>query len=211
MQEQNKHKEIKIYWDKFLNDEDEYDAFSLIYKLHVNNLLSYGTSLGFDEDICRDVVHDIFYKLFINKKNLYNVKNITAYLFRACRNHLLNIQKKSDKILDFAFENSTVETLTFKTEITVLDALISEEEAAKLKKTVEELINSLTPRQREAIYLRYMQEMDYEEIASLLNMSPNSARRLVFRGMESLREKASNTDTPLSVFFIILICFFRPS
>ena len=103
------------------------------------------------------------------------------------------------KFSDFNFED-----VPFTTGITVLDSIISEEETEKLKKTVEELLDELTPRQREAIYLRYMQEMDYEEIASLLNMNSNSARRLVHRGIESLRSKTSDSKNNMILVFIIL-------
>ena len=173
-------------WQKFVEGQDNYEAFSVIYNGYINDLLSYGISLGFSEENCRDAAHDVFFKIFTEKKRLSSVKNPTSYLFRSFRNHLFNIQKRQNRLShDFTFEKNT-----FTTEITILDTLIDEEENQKLKNLVEELLKELTPRQREAIYLRYMQEMDYEEIALLLNMNVNSTRRLVSRGIESLRNKS---------------------
>ena len=83
--------------------------------------------------------------------------------------------------------------------------MISEEETQKLKKIVEDLLKELTPRQREAIYLRYMQEMDYEDIAVLLNMNVNSARRLVSRGIDSLRDKTLNMGNDSLTVLIFLL------
>ena len=194
------------FWQKFVEDQDNYEAFSGIYNLYINDLLSYGISLGFSEETCRDAAHDVFFKLFTEKKRLSSVKNPTAYLFRSLRNHLFNIQKRQKRLSpDCAFEKNT-----FTTEITVLDTLIDEEENQKLKNLVEELLKELTPRQREAIYLRYMQEMDYENIALLLNMNANSTRRLVSRGIESLRNKAVNEDNDFfGVLLFVILTHYR--
>lgn len=189
------------FWQKFVEGQDNYEAFSDIYNLYINDLLSYGISLGFSEETSRDAAHDVFFKLFTEKKRLSSVKNPTPYLFRSFRNHLFNIQKRQNRLSpDFAFEKNT-----FTTEITVLDTLIDEEENQKLKNLVEELLKELTPRQREAIYLRYMQEMDYEDIALLLNMNANSTRRLVSRGIDSLRDKTSNMGNESLIVLIFLL------
>lgn len=174
------------FWQKLVEGRDDYEAFSHLYNLYINDLLSYGISLGFVEETCRDAAHDVFFKVFTEKKRLSAVQKPTAYLFRSFRNHLLNIQKREHRFTP----DSTFETPPFTTEITILDNLIDEEEAQRLNTLVTALLNELTPRQREAVYLRYMQEMEYEEIALLLDMNANSARRLVSRALERLRNNA---------------------
>ena len=191
------------FWQKFLEGQDDYEAFSHIYNLYINDLLSYGISLEFPEETCRDAAHDVFFKIFTEKKRLSSVKNPASYLFRSFRNHLFNVQKRQNRLSpDFTFEKNT-----FTTEITILDTLINEEETQKLKNLVEELLKELTPRQREAVYLRYMKEMDYEEIASFLNMNANSARRLVSRGIENLRNKALNEDNESFAALLLFVLF----
>ena len=192
---------VDNFWRKFLDGKDDYEAFSRIYNLYINDLLSYGVSLGFAEETCRDAAHDLFFKIFTEKNRLSSIKNPTSYLFRSFRNHLFNIQKRQNRLSpDFTFETST-----FTTEITILDSMISEEETQKLKRIVEDLLKELTPRQREAIYLRYMQEMDYEDIAILLNMNVNSARRLVSRGIDSLRDKTLSMGNESLIVLIFLL------
>ena len=194
---------MKNYWKNFLNCQNESEAFANIYNLSVNDLLSYGISLGFDEDTCRDAVHDVFYKMYKDKNKLAHVKDAKSYLFRSLRNRLINIYNKTSRISPF-----TDEEIPFTTNVTILDTLISNEDSEKLKQTVSELLDELTPRQREAIYLRYMQEMDYEDIAELLNMNSNSARRLVHRGVKVLREKKSISNRYILLLSIILNCHF---
>ena len=53
--------------------------------------------------------------------------------------------------------------LEFSVRPTVLDELIAEEERNKIEKQIELYLNLLTGRQREAVYLRFIEEMEYEE------------------------------------------------
>ena len=74
-------------------------------------------------------------------------------------------------------------------DVTVLDSLIEEEERLELSRKIKLLLNRLTARQREAVCLRYIYDMEYDEIADLLNMSNSkSARNLVSRALEHLRK-----------------------
>ncbi|WP_414703285.1 RNA polymerase sigma factor, partial [Proteiniphilum sp. UBA5510] len=136
MQENNRYIVVNKYWKEFLANKNGYDAFSFIYNFYVNDLLSYGLSLGFDEETCRDAVHDVFCKILIDKSKFLKVRNLTSYLFRSLRNKLFNIQKRNCKISDSFFEN-----IPFSTEITTLESLISREDTEKLKQTVENLLN----------------------------------------------------------------------
>lgn len=182
-----------------LTFKNESISFEDIYNLYINGLLSYGISLGFDEDTCRDVAHDVFFKMYEDKKKLVHIKDAKSYLFRCFRNRLFNIYNKASRISSFNDEN-----IQFTTNVTVLDTIITKEEKNKLQKVVSDLLDSLTPRQREAIYLRYMQEMDYEDISEILEMNCNSARRLVHRGIKALRENESISSKHLFILSILL-------
>ena len=58
------------------------------------------------------------------------------------------------------------------------------------------MLNSLTDRQREIIYLRYVQGYDYPQIAELLQISVHGCRKLVSKAILSLREK-------FGIFFLL--------
>ena len=202
MTNEERHKKLNAYWEIFLNSETEEDCkdmFSSIYALCVNELLAYGTSMGFDVDMCEDAVHDVFCTLFVKREGLSGVHSLSPYLFRAFRNNMLNAWKKRAKL-----SGTDIAQLPFSTEVTVLDTMIGEEEKSDIKATIESLLNSLTDRQRETIYLRYMQNLDYEEIAELLDMSPGSVRKLVYRAIMSLRKKSSTINNPLAVVMLFL-------
>ena len=193
--------QLQSYWHRFLNNDDD-EAFSLLYSHYVNQLYAYGLGLGFDSGVCEDAVQDVFFKFYSHKRQLTHIENLQFYLFRSMRNRLLDIQKQRD-----AFQSLDLQEVPFTTEITVLDNLVDEEESEFLKKRVESLLSSLTARQREAIYLRYMQNMEYDEIAEIFKMAPQSVRQLVHRGLTSIRKttSTSHTGTYTAIFILFSV------
>lgn len=158
-------------------------AFAQIYRKYANHLLSYGTGLGFDRETLKDAIHDVFCKLYADKSFLRNVRSIRSYLFRSLRNRLINIYQSRVETTGIEANESR-----FSIQVTVLDELINHEDKVLIREGIEKYLNCLTSRQREAIYLRFIQDLDYEEIASLLGMTPHAARKLTSRAIIRIRE-----------------------
>ncbi len=174
------------------------DRLSSLYDAHVNGLHSYGTGLGFSHDACMDAIQDVFCKLFFKIETI-NAETAKYYLFRSFRNRLIDLYKSKKK--EIAYPD--ISDLPFHVEVTVVDTLIEEEEQEQIKKKVDQLMGMLTQRQREAIYLRYMEELEYDEIGKILRMNAESVRKLVFRGIEKLRQQKNN----IPLLHIILLAF----
>jgi RNA polymerase sigma factor (sigma-70 family) len=159
-----------------------------IYNRYVDDLYTYASYLGFEKETIMDAIHDVFCKLGANEKILSDVVNVKSYLFKSLKNRLLDIykgQKYGFDISDF----TALEEMPFNITVNLEDDIIDAEEQANIKKMVENMLQSLTPRQREIVYLRYIQEYDYSQIASLLNISIHGCRKLLSKAMETLREK----------------------
>jgi RNA polymerase sigma factor (sigma-70 family) len=166
---------------RFLKGDD--DAFALVYRKYANQLLSYGMGLGFDRETLKDAIHDVFCKLYANKHFLENIKSLRSYLLKSLRNRLINIHKAhTDTVCIDGNEPG------FSVKVTVLDELIQHEDRVRVRNGIEKYLNCLTSRQREAIYLRFMQDLDYEEIAVLMDMSPHAVRKLTSRAIIRIRE-----------------------
>lgn len=159
-----------------------------MYSLYVKDLFTYAVYLGFDEHLIMDAIHDVFYKISLEKNRLAEVENVKFYLFRALKNRLLDLHRSSQEHVSLASVESGAE-MPFAIRVTVEDNLIDTEEQHLIKRQIENMLNSLTHRQREIIYLRYVQEYDYQQIAQLLNITVHGCRKLVSKAMQSLREK----------------------
>jgi RNA polymerase sigma factor (sigma-70 family) len=141
-----------------------------------------------------DAIHDIFIKMYVSKRELDKTHNIKYYLFKSLKNRLIDIQKQEGKI-----KLKDIDDYDFSIEVSVIDVIIDEEKRKSLENKVKSLMESLSSNQREAIYLRYMLEMEYDEIARILNINAESARKLVYRGIDKLREQTS-LDTAIVIF-----------
>ena len=157
-------------------------AFALLYNQYADLLYSYGTGLGFAKEDIEDSIQEIFCNLYLNHSKINEINNLKFYLLRALKNRLLNVSQASrtQNFID-------MENVDFYTEVTVLDDLIDAEDSTAIQKKIQSYLDELTGRQREAIYLRYIEDLDYEEIAELMNMTVPSVRNLVFKAIKQLR------------------------
>ena len=157
-------------------------AFALLYNQYADLLYSYGTGLGFAKEDIEDSIQEIFCNLYLNHSKINEINNLKFYLLRALKDRLLNVSQASQTQNFIDMENND-----FYTEVTVLDDLIDAEDRTAIQKKIQSYLDELTGRQREAIYLRYIEDLDYEEIAELMNMTVPSVRNLVFKAIKQLR------------------------
>lgn len=69
---------------------------------------------------------------------------------------------------------------------------------ALIKSSYKSLL-TLSPRQKEAIYLKFVSDLSYVDLSKVMKLNYQSARNLVFRGLEKLRE-----SYPKSLFLFFL-------
>lgn len=158
-----------------------------VYKLYVDDLYTYACYLGFNKDIVLDAIHDVFFKLACDEKKMSEISNIKFYLFRSLKNRLLDILKARSPLSLSEIDLSS--EMSFNIKVNVEEILIETEEKQRIKNQIEEMLNTLNKRQREIVYLRYIQEYDYQQISELMGMSVENCHKLVYRSIQNLREK----------------------
>ncbi|NLO71580.1 MAG: RNA polymerase sigma factor [Porphyromonadaceae bacterium] len=169
-----------------------------IYNTFVDDLFHYAVNFGFDRELIMDAIHDVFYKISQDNSLLDNVDNIKFYLYRSLKNRLIDIVKtrKEDTMSDVS---AFTENLPFNVEVNIEDLLISEEEQTAVRSKIEEMLSVLSDRQREIIYLRYVDGYDYSDISRLLGITVPSCHKLTYKSMQKLRKKFG----PLILLFLI--------
>lgn len=185
-------------WISFMNGNES--AFSEIYKSSYRMLYSYGLSFKISEEYVRDIIQDLFLKLYSRPQLVKDATTLRPFLFTAMRNSCINSVKvtqrhaKLDNIEDFDLNFSVNENI-----------IEDKEEQDNVKALIKKILASVTVRQREIIYLRFLHQMEYEEISEIMNMTEQAARNLIYRAMEKIRKDHSNYDYTL---FLILLTYY---
>ena len=161
-------------------------AFSQLYNLHINVLFNYGLKLTIDKELLKDCIHDIFVKLYTKKDELGTIDNLRSYLFISLKNKLCDELRRRMYMSDTAVEEVSISTPT-----DVEDDYMEEEQRKNEFSLVRRLLDQLSPRQREALTLYYIEEKKYEDICEIMNMNYQSVRNLMHRGLPKLRSLAS--------------------
>lgn len=156
-----------------------------LYDSYVNDLYAYGKALGVLHEDLQDIIHDVFLHIMDHYAglNMCDNKQVKFYLLKCLKNKIISNARKNMEIYNIENLNDS----DFPIHVTGLDLLINKEERTKLMNRIEKMLQCLTARQREAIYLRYMQELSYEEIAEILHITEKGSRKLVSRAMIELK------------------------
>lgn len=179
-----KNKELKDLDDSSLwimMTKGNRSALELLYSKHYDSLYYYGRRYSQDVTLIEDCIQDIFIGIF-NNNQLKPVQYVQAYLLRSLKNLLL----KHLSILP----NYYLEEITF--DISIEDSRLTgafqkDDEALQISKDLIKAYEKLTDKQKNAIYLRYIKDMSYHEIAEALNINVQSAQNVVARTLIKLK------------------------
>lgn len=184
-------KRIVNLWIQFLDGNE--NAFSQLYCLFFDDLLTYGRRVGGGNEVVEDLIQDLFLKLYQKKIILEDNTRLRPFLFRALKNLIYNQLLRNAKLqpltdYEFAFDlNCTI------------DEQLSLSQDQGLSDEIHHILKGLTGRQKEIIYLRFVHEMSFEEISEIMEINIQSARNLLTRSIEKLRKEVS----PTTIFVFI--------
>ena len=174
---------ISILWKSF--QVGNMEAFASIYNQHLNALYRYGTKLCADEEIVKDAIQEVFLDLYLKReKNKTNPENLKYYLILSLKRNLIKKLKKDRKS---GVSNSGYE-LPFDSECNMEQIMIENEEETEKSRRIEYMISQLTVKQKEVLYLRFNESMEYSEIAKVMKISVESVRKQVYRAIKTVRE-----------------------
>jgi RNA polymerase sigma factor (sigma-70 family) len=186
-------------WIMFADGDD--NAFSDLYKLSYKMLYSYGLSFQITEELVRDIIQDLFIKLYTKPELIKNTATIKPFLLASMRNACINAIKANKKYAGLEKIES------FEINFTVDENRIEQkEEQDRINALVKKVLAELTVRQREIIYLRFLHQMEYDEISKVMNLSEQAARNLTYRAFSKIRKNSSDYDLVLFLILIVYYC-----
>ncbi|MGK5087343.1 sigma-70 family RNA polymerase sigma factor [Bdellovibrionota bacterium FG-2] len=148
-------------------------AFETLYKRHSGKIYGYLQARIRD----RGVVDDLFQATFLNlhrARSKYNAAlPFLPWLFAVCRNALLDYTRRNKRSLE-------------RSDSDAVDSAI-DERMTQIESGLPEEAESLPLDQRQALEMRFRDELAFKDIAKHLDTSPANARQLVSRAVRKLQ------------------------
>ena len=183
-------------WQAFQKGDE--GAYTQLYQLHIKAMYRYGMSLvAVSESFVLDCIHDVFTELWAKRDRLSTPDNVRYYLLRSLKNRIMHLLERKERPLQPLLETD-YEALWAEPDTELLDAL---ETADNQQQRLQRLIAQLPHRQQEALKLRFVENMNYDQIGAILSVNQQSAKNLVFRAIEKLRRLIISLSLIFQLFF----------
>ncbi|MCU0451259.1 MAG: sigma-70 family RNA polymerase sigma factor [Bernardetiaceae bacterium] len=163
-------------------------AFEQVYQRHIKTLFNYGAKLTANRDLVADTIQDLFVDLWRTRANLGPTDNIKYYLFKALRRRLVKSLQPTPPPPGQELELTGLFELIPSPEA----QLIGEQEGQLREARLQKALRHLTPRQREAIFLKYYQNLSFAEVAEVMSLGLKSTYNLVEKSVGILRAYLKN-------------------
>lgn len=173
-----------LLWETFRNGDRE--AFAVLFRKYYSALVFFGNKFISDSQLLEDAIQELFIELW-QAKSKAPILSVKAYLLKSLKYKLLKLIKRNDaaEALD---ENSDLHF-----EWSHENFLIAEQESEEKKQQLLLALAQLSSRQKEIIYLKYYQNLNYEEVSEIMNINYQAARNLLYQSIKALKKILLNT------------------
>ncbi|HEX2629483.1 MAG TPA: RNA polymerase sigma-70 factor [Chitinophagaceae bacterium] len=155
-------------------------AFGEVFEHYHRRCLSYAFKIMDSTESAEDIVQEVFLNLWSIRERLPSINNLNSYLHRMVHNQACAELERSsrEELVMHALKSGSL--ATEETGSLLL--------AREVREHIHQLVDSLSPRQREIFLLSREQGLKYEEIAARLNISFQTVKTHLRDTLKLLRE-----------------------
>lgn len=179
--QQEEEEEISL-WYKML--EGNVVCYEQLIKRTYNLLFQYGCRFSSDREMLKDCIQDVFLEIWERRTMLNQQIPPRAYLLASLRRRVHRVMQQNRLQTKDDFENSISD---FNVAFSAEQLLIQSEQDQQLAKRIALLLNELPRRQQEAIFLRFFNDLDRDEIANIMDIHPQSVSNLLQSAFRSIK------------------------
>jgi RNA polymerase sigma-70 factor (family 1) len=176
------------------NEKAVEKLFSEIFREHEQKLYTLAVRLTKSDQVAKDILQEVFMKLWEHRTSIPAIVNIEAWLYRITENKVIDFLRKAsadDRLRKVIWEH--IQQIVNDTEQQV--------EAKEYNHVIQKAIEQL-PAQRRLIYqLNKEQGMSYQQIATELKLSRHTVKNQLFSAVQSVRRFISKGARFFSAFF----------
>ena len=175
--------EDSMLWQSLKRSERA--AYEILLKKYYTIVLNYGVRFYRDKEFVKDCVQDLFIEIWNRREYLADVVSVKSYLLQSIRK---NIIRESSRLKWFREADKISDDHDFDVKFDIETYLISREVENELLQKLRFELDKLTKRQREAIFLRFNQDLSYEEIAIIMDINYRSVVNLIHEAIKAIRK-----------------------
>jgi RNA polymerase sigma-70 factor, ECF subfamily len=150
-----------------------------LYDEHAQPLFAFLLNFTRDEADTRDLLQEIFAKLAREPKLLDGVREERAFLIRLAHNAAIDLIRRRGT-RERTKENFAAETIS-------IFAPANDPDEKVFREDLTNALGELPEEQRTAVHLKLWEGLTFEEIATVLEISPNTAASRYRYGLDKLR------------------------
>ncbi|MCF0043526.1 RNA polymerase sigma factor [Dyadobacter fanqingshengii] len=171
-------------------------CFEKLIDVTYDLLFQYGSKFSHDREMIKDCIQDVFLEVWEKKDSLNHNIPPKAYLLASLRRRLHRmIQKNRMLFLDHLLPDEGFD-IAFNAEHQFIQLEYDQQMASR----ITHMLNGLPKRQKEAIYLKFFEDMDRDEIAAIMDIHPQSVSNLLQTAFKFLK---SQWRSVVSLFLLL--------
>jgi RNA polymerase sigma-70 factor, ECF subfamily len=176
-----------------------YEEFEKLFRLHHKALHNLAYNLVRDKDIAKDIIQEVFLKLWQNRDRVEFGDQIKHYLFKATSHTALNHLRSSKKTVSTEQEN-----FDYLKAPSGSDELLYKEFEVRVREAIERL-----PPKCKTIYLLSRHEgLKYQQIAETLDISIKTVENQMGIALEKLRADLKEYLPPIILGILAVLGLF---
>jgi RNA polymerase sigma-70 factor (ECF subfamily) len=177
--------DVQLMLDVKAGDEASFDLLLRKYRLPLVNFLF---RMVRDAATAEDLTQEVFLRVYRARKQYSPSAKFTTWLFRIATNLALNSvrdnrHRRADVSIDVPVEEDEAPRELPAREMRIDEHMIERDRSEFIRRAV----SALPEKQRVAVLLHKYEEIDYGEIAKVLECSESALKSLLFRAYETLR------------------------
>jgi RNA polymerase sigma-70 factor (ECF subfamily) len=179
-----------VAWMARIAEGDD-QAFRLLVEKHQGAVIGTVAKMTNGSADTEDIAQQVFLRIWKSAKRYQPTAKFTTFLFTVTRNLVFNETAKKSRRKEFSIEEQEDDwhrSVAYSDETSQPDQKLAQSE---MREVVDNAIARLPEKQRLAVILRRYEQMPYEEMATVLELSVPAVKSQLFRARNSLREMLS--------------------
>lgn len=166
-------------WESFLLGDAE--SFGQLFQNNYPHLFQYGSKICGNQPLLEDTIQELFLEIWKNR-NPVPALSVRAYLLKALKYKLLKELARNNST---TYRENIEDDGTF--ELGHEAFLVAKQDDEEKNKKVVRSLEQLSHRQKEIIYLKFYQNLSYEEVSAIMNINYQAARNLLYQAIKALK------------------------